>query len=101
MKAIRIHEYGGPEVLKVEDVATPEPGAGRVLIRVYATSFNPIDIKKASGKMREIFPLQFPWIPGADVSGVVERVGENVMQFKAGDEVYGVSPEGGAYAESV
>ena len=101
MKAIRIHEFGGPEVLKEEDVPAPEAGAGQALIRVYATSLNPIELKKASGKMQAIFPLQFPWIPGADVSGVIERVGENVTQFKTGDEVYGVSPDGGAYAEFV
>jgi NADPH:quinone reductase-like Zn-dependent oxidoreductase len=71
------------------------------VVRNLATSFNPIDPGRASGVMRQAFPLEFPWIPGGDVSGTVESVGEDVVDFKAGDEVFGYSMTGGAYAEFV
>ena len=99
MKALRIHEYGGP--LQLDEIAQPSAGVGQVVVRNLATSLNPIDPGRASGVMRQAFPLQLPWIPGGDVSGTVESVGEGVVDFKAGDGVFGYSMTGGAYAEFV
>jgi NADPH:quinone reductase-like Zn-dependent oxidoreductase len=99
MKAIQIDQYGGEDLLKQVDVPQPKAGKNQVLVRVVATTFNPIDAKRTSGNMRQIMPVQFPFIPGQDFSGVVDSVGEGVKDFKAGDEVYGFSPNGGAYAE--
>jgi NADPH:quinone reductase-like Zn-dependent oxidoreductase len=99
MKALRIHEYGGP--LQLDEIEQPSAGVGQVVVRNLATSFNPIDPGRASGVMRQAFPLQLPWIPGGDVSGTVESVGEGVVDFKAGDGVFGYSMTGGAYAEFV
>ncbi len=101
MKAIRIHEYGGPEQLRYEEAPVPQPSAGQVLIRVQAASINPIDYKLASGAFRQAMPLNFPWIPGGDFSGVVEEVEPNVTTVKRGEAVYGDSQGGGAYAEFV
>ncbi len=98
MKAIRVHEYGGPEKLRYEDVPQPEPGAGQVLVRVHAASVNPVDYKIGTGKYR---PPSLPWIPGGDFSGVVEALGAGVRGVSKGDAVYGDSPTGGAYAEFV
>jgi len=99
MKALRIHEYGGP--LQFDEIEPPTAAKGQVVVRNLATSFNPIDPGRASGVMRQAFPLELPWIPGGDVSGTVESVGEGVVDFKAGDEVFGYSMTGGAYAELV
>ena len=99
MRAIRILEYGGKP--KIEDVEAPRAGANQVVVRNEATSFNPIDPGRASGVMRQIFPLQFPWVPGGDVSGTIESVGEGVTAFSKGDAVFGYNMLGGAYAELV
>ena len=72
-----------------------------MVVRIAATSLNPIDPKRASGDMRQVFPLQFPFVPGGDFSGVVDSVGESVDGFKPGDEVFGYSMAGGAYAEFI
>lgn len=101
MKAIRIHEYGGPEQLRFEEAPVPEAGSGQVLVRVHATSVNPIDYKLVSGAFRQFMPLQLPWIPGGDFSGIVETVGPGVAGVKPGDAVYGNNPGGGAYAQFV
>ncbi|HEY9003995.1 MAG TPA: NADP-dependent oxidoreductase [Mucilaginibacter sp.] len=103
MKAVRIHEYGGPEVLELEEAPMPEPARDEVLVKVYATSVNPVDWKIREGARKEKFPADLPLIPGWDVSGVVEKVGENVHQFKKGDEVYGRPDptKDGAYAEYI
>jgi NADPH:quinone reductase-like Zn-dependent oxidoreductase len=101
MKAIQIKKYGGEEQLEMVDVPKPHAGKGQVVVRIAATSFNPIDPKRASGDMRQVFPLQFPFIPGGDFSGVVDSVGEGVEGFKPGDEVFGYSMAGGAYAEFI
>jgi NADPH:quinone reductase-like Zn-dependent oxidoreductase len=106
MKAIRIHNYGGPDVLKYEDAPRPQPGAGEVLIRVHATSVNPIDWKVRAGYMNGFIPHSFPLILGWDVSGVIEEVGPNPAaagQFKKGDEVYSLPDHtrDGAYAEYI
>ena len=103
MKAIRIHDFGGPEVLELEEAPTPHPGKDEVLVKVYATSVNPVDWKIREGLGMEKFPSNLPLIPGWDVSGVIEKVGENVHKFKQGDEIYGRSDptRDGAYAEYI
>ena len=109
MKAIRLHEFGGPEVLRYEDVPTPEPKPGEVLVRVHAVALNPPDWYVREGmpnvppELRP--PLRLPTIPGTDVSGVIVAVGSAVDGFSVGDEVFGLlrfpSLEGSAYAEYV
>ena len=103
MKAVRVHSYGGPEVLRFEDAPRPAPGPGEVLIKVYAASVNPIDWKVRAGYLKNVIPLPLPFIPGWDVSGVVEAVGTGVTKFKKGDEVYAranIAHDGyGGYAE--
>jgi NADPH:quinone reductase-like Zn-dependent oxidoreductase len=105
MKAVRIHNYGGPEVLRFEDAPRPTPGSGELLVKVYAASVNPLDWKVRAGYMKDYIPLPLPFIPGWDVSGVVEAVGLGVTKFKKGDEVYArpdVAAHGyGGYAEYV
>lgn len=103
MKAIRIHEYGGPDVLSIDEIPMPEPAADEVLIRVHATSVNPVDWKIREGLRKEKFPSKLPLTLGWDVSGVVEQVGGKVSIFRKGDEVYG-RPDptrNGAYAEYI
>jgi NADPH:quinone reductase-like Zn-dependent oxidoreductase len=99
MKAIRVHAYGGPEQLRLEEVPRPKVESGKVLVRIHAASVNPIDFKLASGSMRQIMPINFPWIPGGDFSGIVEEVGSGVTGLAKGDAVYGDASGGGAYAE--
>ncbi|MDB5102405.1 MAG: hypothetical protein JWP91_94 [Fibrobacteres bacterium] len=101
MKAIRIHAYGGPEVLMYEDVARPAPGPKEVLVRVHAASINPVDWKLRAGFLKDYVPITLPAILGLDMSGVVEGVGLDVKGFKAGDEVYAMTSMGrdGTYAE--
>lgn len=103
MKAVRIHEYGGPEVLELEEAPMPRPASDEVLVKVYATSVNPVDWKIREGMRKEKFPADLPLIPGWDVSGVIQEVGENVHQFSEGDEVYGRPDptKDGAYAEYI
>lgn len=103
MKAIRIHEFGGPEVLKLEDAPRPKPNADEVLIKVFATSVNPVDWKIREGRRKEKFPTNFPLILGWDVSGEIEEVGSDIKIFRKGDEVYSRpdSTKNGAYAEYV
>jgi NADPH:quinone reductase-like Zn-dependent oxidoreductase len=103
MKAVRIHNYGGPEVLRFEDAPRPAPGSGELLIRVHAAAVNLVDEKIRAGYLKEIFPFALPFIPGWDVSGVVEATGGGVTQFKKGDEVYARPSlaRNGAYAEYV
>src|SRR6476660_7558589 len=103
MKAIRIHNYGGPEVLQYEDAPRPEPQAGEVLVRVHAAGVNPIDWKVREGHMKDFWPHKFPLILGWDVSGTVEEVGPRVSRFKIGDEVYSLPDptRNGAYADYI
>lgn len=97
MKAIRIHNYGGPEVLRYEDSPRPTPGPGELLIKVHAASVNPIDWKIRAGYMKDIFPQNLPFIPGWDTAGVVEAIGSGA-HFRPGDEVYAFTSRG-TYAE--
>jgi len=87
MKAVRLYEYGSPSKLKYEDVPDPVAGPGEVLVRVAATSINPIDWKLRSGVVKQYMPLQFPVILGRDLSGVVRAIGEGVTGFAPGDRV--------------
>ncbi len=97
MKAVKLYGYGGVDQLRYEDTPTPQPGPGEVLVRVKATSINPVDWKIREGYMKEQMPLQFPAILGRDVAGVVEAVGAGVDSFKPGDKVMGFVNE--SYAE--
>jgi NADPH2:quinone reductase len=97
MKAIQLREFGGPEVLKLEEVPTPRPGAGQVLVRIHAAGVNPYDTYMRSGAYAIKPPL--PYTPGSDGAGVVEDVGEGVNQVKTGDRVYTAKTVTGAYAE--
>lgn len=97
MKAVVIHQYGGPEVLKLEDVPDPVAGPGEVLVRVAATSVNPIDFKRRSGLAKGRDPVTFPGVLGADVAGTVVKVGAGVDGFYAGDQVFAMADS--TYAE--
>src|SRR5437763_2395135 len=103
MKAIRIHNYGGPKVLQYEDAPRPKPQTDEVLIRVHAAGVNPIDWKVREGYMKDFWPHKFPLILGWDLSGVVEEVGPRVSRFKKGDEVYSLPDptRNGAYADYI
>jgi NADPH:quinone reductase-like Zn-dependent oxidoreductase len=106
MKAIRIHNYGGPEVLHYEDAPRPEPQAGEVLVRVHAAGVNPIDWKVREGHMKDFWPHKLPLILGWDLSGTIEAVGPGPAaagRFKIGDEVYSVPDptRNGAYADYI
>jgi NADPH2:quinone reductase len=97
MKAIIIHEYGGPEVMKLEDVPMPEPGVDQVLVRVEAAGVNPVDTYLRSGIYANA--PKPPYTPGKDAAGVVEKVGAGVTKFKQGDRVYTAGSISGTYAE--
>src|ERR1700692_4107188 len=100
MKAVRIHEYGGPEQLRFEEgVPEPHVTADTVLIEAAAAGVNPIDWKIRSGARQKDFPLALPAILGRDVSGVVRAVGSNIRAFKPGDRVIALTQA--AYAELV
>ena len=97
MKAIRVHEFGGPEVLKLEDVTDPRPGPGQVLVQVRAVGVNPVETYVRTGTYA-IKPA-LPYTPGADAAGVVAGVGEDVTRVSAGDRVYASGSLTGTYAE--
>ncbi|MFZ7104123.1 MAG: NADP-dependent oxidoreductase [Peptococcaceae bacterium] len=97
-KAILFSEFGGPEVLRLADVDEPKAGPGQVRIKVRAASVNPIDWKITHGWMEAMFQTKFPSIPGSDVAGVVDQVGDGVADVSVGDEVFGYAVNG-AYAE--
>ena len=97
MKAIRVHLFGGPEVLKLEEIPTPKPDAGQVLVRLRAVGVNPYDTYMRAGTYA-IKP-HLPYTPGSDAAGTVEAVGTGVTKLKAGDRVYTAQTLTGAYAE--
>lgn len=98
MKAVRIHRFGGPDVIAVEDIPTPQPDHGEILIRVRAASVNPVDYKIRRGGY--LPPEKLPLVLGRDVSGIVEACGGTTGTFKTGDEVYAMlEPDHGGYAE--
>src|SRR5947207_10831632 len=96
MKAVRLLEYGGQLVFN--DVSTPTIARDEILVQVKSTAVNHIDLVKASGTVRQILPIDLPWIPGHQLSGVGEQIGRDVAAYAPGDAVFGTS-EMGAYAE--
>ena len=98
MKAIQFSTYGDSSVLKLTEVNKPAIKDDEVLVKVKATTINPLDMKIRSGMMQKNMPVQFPFIPGSDVAGSVEAVGSKVTRLKIGDEVFGTT-FGGTYAE--
>ena len=97
MKAILVREFGGPEVLKLEEIPTPRPAAGQVLVRIHAVGVNPYDTYMRNGAYAVKPPL--PYTPGSDGAGVVEAIGEGVHKVQPGDRVYVAKTVTGAYAE--
>lgn len=97
MKSIRVHQFGSPEVLRIEEVSKPQPGAGQILVRIHAAGVNPIETYIRSGSYAA--KPNLPYTPGADGAGVVETVGEGVKSFKPGDRVYMGGSITGTYAE--
>jgi NADPH:quinone reductase-like Zn-dependent oxidoreductase len=97
MQAARVYEYGGPEVIMIEQTPRPEPKANEVLVRLKAAGVNPVDWKFRAGFMKQFMPLSFPWIPGLEGAGIVEAVGYGVTTFKPGQAVFGLIQN--AYAE--
>ncbi len=98
-KAIRFHDYGGPEVMRFEEVEQPMPKEGEILVRIHAVSVNSVDWKIRSGLVRKRFNLPPPIIPGGDLSGEVAAVGAAVTDFAAGQSVFAMIGLWGAYAE--
>ncbi len=98
INAIQVHDYGNADQLKLERIAEPEPKESEVLVRVYAAGVNPADWKVRSGYFKAFSPTKFPYIPGADLAGVVDKVGSGVSMFQPGQEVFGRSAAG-SYAE--
>jgi len=97
MKAVVVHQYGGPEVLKFEDYPDPVPGQGEVLVRVAATSVNPIDYKRRAGLTKDFYPLTFPGLIGVDLAGTIMKGGPGVEGFSVGDKVFAMADN--TYAE--
>ncbi|MGB7434745.1 MAG: NADPH:quinone reductase [Candidatus Acidiferrum sp.] len=97
MKAIQVHRFGGPEVLELQEIPTPKPGPGQILVRVHGAGVNPYDTYMRNGTYAIKPPL--PYTPGSDAAGTVELVGEGVKKVKAGDRVYTAKTLSGAYAE--
>jgi NADPH:quinone reductase-like Zn-dependent oxidoreductase len=97
MKAVRVLEYGGQLVF--DDVPTPTIARDEILVKVGSTAVNHFDLVKASGTARQILPIDLPWIPGHEFSGVVEQIGSDVAAWAPGDAVFGGNETGGAYAE--
>jgi NADPH:quinone reductase-like Zn-dependent oxidoreductase len=97
MKAIVVHQYGGPEVLKFEQYPDPVPGPGEVLVRVAASSVNPIDYKRRAGLTKDFYPMQFPSLIGVDIAGTVIKIGSGVEDFSVGDQVFAMADN--TYAE--
>lgn len=102
MRRVQYHRYGGPDVLALEDVDTPTPSRGQVLVRVRAAAANAMDWKMRNGEMRAMTGRKFPRGVGHDFSGVIERVGEGVSRLQVGDEVLGGAPlrQAGAFADT-
>src|ERR1700677_638640 len=97
MKAVVVHKYGGPEVLKFEDYPDPVPGAGEVLVRVAAASVNPLDYKRRDGLTDDYYPIHFPGLIGVDMAGTIVKIGPEVEGFSVGDQVFSMADN--TYAE--
>ena len=103
MKAIEINSFGGPEVLQVTEIPEPTPKSGEVLVSLHTASVNPADSKVRQGTGAGAANVTFPYIIGRDFSGVIKACGEDVIEFKPGDAVFGVLPVGveGTYLEAL
>src|SRR5438067_5913286 len=103
MNAVRIHSYGAPKALLYEEAPRPQVREGEVLIRVHAAGVNPLDCKVRAGEFKGVIQHKLPLIPGWDVSGMVEEVGQGVSRFKKGDEVFAMADptRDGAYADYI
>jgi len=99
MKAVLLEGYGDTDQLRYEDVPTPTPGEGEVLIRVISTSINPLDYKIREGALKDVMPLHFPAVLGRDVAGEVSALGPGVDNLRPGDKVMGLVNH--SYAEYV
>ncbi|HYX42813.1 MAG TPA: alcohol dehydrogenase catalytic domain-containing protein, partial [Pyrinomonadaceae bacterium] len=97
MKTIRVHEFGGPEVLRLEEVEAPQAGAGQVVVRVAAAGVNPVEVYIRSGMYAR--KPELPFTPGMDGAGTVEACGADVQRVRAGDRVYIAGSLSGTYAE--
>src|SRR6478735_8264468 len=98
MRAIRVHQFGGPEVLQLEDLPIPTPGPGQVVVRAKAIGVNPVETYIRAGNYG---PKSFPYTPGNDAAGTIESVGPGVTTFKPNDRVYVAGALSGAYAELI
>ena len=99
MKAIRVNQFGGPEVFRLEEVPTPRPGPGEVLVRIHAIGVNPVETYIRAGTYARLPKL--PYTPGNDGAGVIEQIGDSVTEFKPGHRVYTSGSVSGTYAEFV
>src|SRR5580693_8491630 len=97
MKAVRLLEYGGQ--LAFGDVPAPTIARDEILLKIKSTAVNHLDLVKHSGAARQILPINLPWIPGHEFSGVVEQIGSDVTAYAPGDAVFGTTTGMGAYAE--
>src|SRR3982750_3014352 len=97
MKAIVVHEFGEPEVMKLEEISTPEPSGPQLLIKIKAAGVNPVDTYLRTGNHAHAPKL--PYTPGKDAAGLVESVGSDVTRFKPGDRVYTAGAVTGTYAQ--
>ncbi|MGZ3822849.1 MAG: NADP-dependent oxidoreductase, partial [Mucilaginibacter sp.] len=100
MKAIQFTAFGDSGVIQLNQVAQPQPKENEVLIKIAATTVNPIDMKIRSGAFQKMMPVNLPYTPGSDVAGTVEAVGSGVSRLKVGDKVFATT-FGGTYAEYV
>jgi NADPH:quinone reductase-like Zn-dependent oxidoreductase len=99
MKAVRVLEYGGQ--LVIDEVPTPAIARDEILVKIRNTAVNHVDLVKASGTARQVLPIDLPWIPGHEFSGVVEQIGGDLAAYAPGDAVFGATSGMGSYAESV
>src|SRR6266849_2666637 len=94
IKAIQVHNYGDVDQLKLEQIPQPEPQEGEVRVRVHSAGVNPMDWKIRAGYLKDFMPATFPYVPGADFEGVVEKVSPGVNTFQPGQEVLGRASQG-------
>ncbi|WP_082946264.1 alcohol dehydrogenase catalytic domain-containing protein [Mycobacterium sp. E1747] len=92
MKAVQYHRYGGSDVLQYDEVRRPAPGPGDILVRVAATSFNPVDAGIGGGYLAGVYAISFPHTPGVDVAGTIAELGAGVTGWNVGDAVIGMLP---------
>src|SRR5689334_4697228 len=99
MKAVRVLEYGGQLVF--DEIPIPTIARDEILVKIKSTAVNHLDLVKASGAARQVLPIDLPWIPGHELSGIVEQIGGDVAGYAPGDAVFAANGIGGAYAEYV